>query len=75
MRGGGASPLRAVMVGTAREAQGVPREVESGGRGSPKPDGWPIALVAQIRVRAPLGVRDCTGGGGWAIALAVGDTR
>ena len=50
MRVGGASPLRAVMVGTARAGQGVHREVESEGSCSPKlgldeqkPDTRPIA--------------------------------
>jgi len=33
---GGVSPLRAVMVGTARAGQGVHREVESEGSWSPK---------------------------------------
>jgi hypothetical protein len=33
---GGVSPLRAVMVGTARAGQGVHREVESEGSRSPK---------------------------------------
>ncbi len=36
MRVGGGSPLRAVMVGTARAGQGVHREVESEGSRSPK---------------------------------------
>jgi len=36
MRVGGGSPLRAVMVGTARAGQGVHHEVESEGSCSPK---------------------------------------
>ena len=47
---GGGSPLRAVMVGTARAGQGVHREVESEGSCSPKlgldeqkPDTRPVA--------------------------------
>ena len=36
MRVEGESPLRAVMVGTARAGQGVHREVESEGSCSPK---------------------------------------
>ena len=50
MRVGGVSPLRAVMVGTARAGQGVHREVESEGSRSPKlgldeqkPDRRPVA--------------------------------
>lgn len=46
---GGASPLRAVMVGTAGAGQGVHREVESEGRCSPK-----LGLDEQKSDRRPV---------------------